>query len=154
MDEIVIRQYRQLLRQDFPHSGELKNPSVFVEAVGENLIHCGNTGNFMQLYLKIEQERISVMTYLCSCEPTANVAVEALCEMAQGKTLGEAEKISCEDLLQAVGSKDEELGLKSAGLLALLGQAIREYQQGNAGGGGQASDPGREHISWDNTLSL
>jgi NifU-like protein involved in Fe-S cluster formation len=153
VDETVIRQYRQLLRQDFPHSGELEHPSIFVEAVGENLIHCGNTGNYMQLYLEIQGERISRMTYLCSCEPSANVAVEALCGLAEGKTLDEAASISREDLLLTIGSQDEELGLKSAGLIALLRQAIREF--GHEGEDAAARDAGlgSDQISWDKTLS-
>ncbi len=44
MDEAVIQYYRRLLRDEFPNSGGLELPSVFVEAVGERLLHCGNTG--------------------------------------------------------------------------------------------------------------
>ena len=116
-------------------------------------MHCGNTGNYMQLYLVIQGERISRMTYLCSCEPSANVAVEALCGLAERKTLDEAASISREDLLLTIGSQDEELGLKSDGLIALLRQAIREF--GHEGEDAAARDAGlgSDQISWDKTLS-
>ena len=86
MDEAVIKYYRRLLRDEFPHSGALEPPCVFVEAVGGRLIHCGNTGNYMQLYLRIDDNRVANIQYLCSCEPVANVAVEVLCILAKGKT--------------------------------------------------------------------
>ena len=45
MEEAVIKYYRRLLKNDFENAGSFENASIFVEAVGERMIHCGNTGN-------------------------------------------------------------------------------------------------------------
>ena len=55
MDEAVIKYYRRLLKEDFPNSGELDHLFIFVEAVGERLINCGNTGNYMQLFIQVAE---------------------------------------------------------------------------------------------------
>ena len=124
MNEAVIKYYRVLLKEDFPNSGALENPSVFVEAVGEHMIDCGNTGNYMQLYLQVVDRRIADIKYLCSCEPVANVAVEVLCTLVKGKTLDEIAGLTEEHFYQFLGSRDEDLRKKIRGLLELLNEGI------------------------------
>jgi NifU-like protein involved in Fe-S cluster formation len=128
MDQAVIKYYRQLLKTDFVHSGSIENASIFIEAVGEKMIHCGNTGNYMQLHLNVAGERIEDIKYLCSCEPTANVAVEILCELVKGKTLEEAACISEDSFYQFLGSKGEELQIKVRGIIELLNEGIAGYR--------------------------
>jgi NifU-like protein involved in Fe-S cluster formation len=72
----------------------MENPAVFIEPIGEKMVHCGNSGNYMELYLKIEDRKIAGITYQCSCEPAANVAVEVLCTLAKGKSLDDVLNIS------------------------------------------------------------
>ena len=115
MDETVVKYYRRLLKEDFPHAGEIEDPSIFVEAIGERMIHCGNTGNYMQLYLQVADGRIADIKYLCSCEPVANVAVEVLCTLVKGKTLDEAAGLTEEPFYQFLGSRDEELQQEGPG---------------------------------------
>ena len=103
MDETVVKCYRRLLKKDFPHAGEIKDPTIFVEAIGERMIHCGNTGNYMQLYLQVTDRRIADIKYLCACEPVANVAVEVLCTLVKGKTLDEAAGLTEEAFYQFSG---------------------------------------------------
>ena len=91
----------------------LKHPSIFVEAIGEKMINCGNTGNYMQLYLQVADRRIADIKYLCSCEPVANVAVEVLCTLVKGKTLDEAAGLTEEPFYQFLGCEDEELRRRS-----------------------------------------
>jgi NifU-like protein involved in Fe-S cluster formation len=124
MDEAVIKFYRRLLRENFPNAGELDRPSIFVEAIGENLIDCGNTGNFMQIYLKVTDGRIVEIKYLCSCEPVANVAVEVLCSLVKGMALNEFASLTEEPFYQLLGSRDEEFSKKVRGLLELLNEGI------------------------------
>jgi NifU-like protein involved in Fe-S cluster formation len=124
MDEAVIKYYRRLLKEDFPNAGALDHPSIFVEAIGEKLIDCGNTGNYMQLYLKLVDRRIADIKYLCSCEPVANVAVEVLCTLVKGKTLDEVADLTEEPFYQFLGSRDEELRKKVRGLLELVNDGI------------------------------
>jgi NifU-like protein involved in Fe-S cluster formation len=126
MDEAVLKYYRRLLKENFPNAGELDHPSVFVEAIGDEMINCGE-GNYMQLYLQVADRRITDIKYLCVCEPVANVAVEVLCTLVKGKALDEAAGLTEEPFHQLVGSWDEELGTKVWGLLKLLNEGITRY---------------------------
>jgi len=128
MDRAVIGFYRQLLKKDFENSGALENPSVFVEAVGEKMVHCGNTGNYMQLYMNISDNRIDEIRYVCSCEPAANVAVEVLCTLVKGKTLEEAASVSEETFYKIIGSEGDELKIKVRGMIELLKEGIHKYK--------------------------
>jgi len=155
MDEAVIKYYRRLLREEFPNSGALDNPSVFVEAVGAKMINCGNTGNYMHLYLRVAENWITDIKYLCACEPVANVAVEFLCSLVKGMTVDEAASLTEEPFYQFIESRDEKLRQKVQGLLALLNEGIAPYRaptgaqelvaQDGAGQGGK--------LSWDGALS-
>ena len=126
MDEAVLRYYRRLLKEYFPHAGELDHPSVFVEAVGGEMINCGE-GNYMQLYLQVADHRVRDIKYLCICEPVANVAVEVLCELVKNKTLDEVACLTEELFYERVGSRDEELGGKVRGLLAFLNDGLGRH---------------------------
>ena len=61
--------------------------SLFIEAVGEHLINCGNTGNYMQLYLQVAAHRISDIKYQCSCEPWPMSRLRC-CVNYEGKNVG------------------------------------------------------------------
>jgi NifU-like protein involved in Fe-S cluster formation len=129
VDKAIIKQYRQLLTADFPNSGPIESPSIFVEAIGERMIHCGNTGNYMQLYLKVVQDRIEDIRYVCSCEPIANVAVELLCNLVRGKMLDEALAVPEQDLYDLLGCRAEEYQIKARGLLEMLHEGISGYRK-------------------------
>jgi NifU-like protein involved in Fe-S cluster formation len=156
MDQAVIQYYRQLLKEEFPNAGELDHPSVFVEAIGGALIHCGNTGNYMQLYLQVVDGRIAEIKYRCACEPVANVAVEILCDLVRGKTLDEASGITEERFYQLLGSRDEQLGRKVRGLLQLLNEGIAGDRSptGAEEVSPKAGDEQGGTLSWDGKLSL
>ena len=155
MDEAVIKFYRNLLKADFPNSGELEKPSIFIEAVGEKLINCGNTGNYMQLYIRVIDDRISEIKYLCSCEPTANVAVEVLCNLVKGKTLEEASCISEDSFYQSLESHDEKLKQKVRGLMELLNEGIAGFLDPTEGNANPQviGQENRSKTSWDGMLS-
>jgi NifU-like protein involved in Fe-S cluster formation len=127
MDQTILQFYRDYLKKNFPHSGELENASIFVEAVNQPMIDCGQTGSYMQLYLQVEDQRITEIKYLCACEPEANVAVELLCELVKGRTLSEARGFTEEPFYQLTGSRDEKFSRKVRGLLALLHEGIASY---------------------------
>jgi NifU-like protein involved in Fe-S cluster formation len=147
VNQAIIKYYRQLLKDDFPHSGSIKTASVFVEAVGEKMVHCGNAGNYMQLYINVADGKIADIKYLCSCEPVANVVIEIICDLVREKRLNEAvavreeliyERIGCDDL------NDDELRLKTRGLLELHKEGIGKY-----GSSGPAEKTSGENIQWD-----
>jgi NifU-like protein involved in Fe-S cluster formation len=127
MDQAVIKYYRKLLKEYFPNSGKLENATIFVEAIGQHMLHCNEPGNYMQLYLQVDDQRITDIKYLCSCEPVANVAVEVLCDYVRGKTLEEAANITEEPFYQIIGSNSEEVSIKIKGLLELLHEGIASY---------------------------
>jgi len=133
LDQAIIKHYRQLLRTEFPNSGSIENPSIFVEAVGERMIHCGNTGNYMQLYAKVIDDRIEDIRYLCSCEPTANVAVEILCTLVRGKTLNEAAALTEQSFYEFLDCSEAEYKIKSRGLLEMLNEGIAGYKERQSG---------------------
>lgn len=127
MNQAVTKFYRNLIRRNFPNSGRLKNASIFVEAIGQHMLHCGEAGNYMQLYLKVDNDLVTDAKYLCSCEPITNVAVEILCNLVKGKTLEEAADLKEESFLQIIGSRDEEICKKVQGLIELLHEGITSY---------------------------
>jgi NifU-like protein involved in Fe-S cluster formation len=135
MEEAVIRYFRELLKRDFPHSGSIENATIFLEVIGEKMINCGNTGNYMQLYIQVADHRIKDIKYLCSCEPTANVAVEVLCTLVKGKELDEAAALPEEDFYRFLGCRGEELTIKVKGLLELLNEGITRYKSQTPPGG-------------------
>lgn len=155
MDQALVQYYRRLLKEEFPNAGALDHPSVFVEAVGEKLIDCGNTGNYMELYLQVVDGRIADVKYRCSCEPAANVAVEVLCTLVKGRTLDEASGLTEEAFYELLGSRDERLGRKVRGLLQLLNEGIAGDRSltGAKGQPAKASDEQGGKLTWDGKLS-
>lgn len=128
MDKAVIRYYRHLLKTGFPYSGALEHASIVVEDVGQKVLDCGSIGNYMQLYVRVVDTRIEEIAYLCSCAPTANVAVEMLCALVEGMPLEEAAGVSEQVFDRLLGSEDEELRIKARGLLALLNEGVARYR--------------------------
>ena len=55
MDEAVIKYYRKLLKNGFENSGSFENASIFLDNVGEKVLICGSTGDYMQLYVNVDQ---------------------------------------------------------------------------------------------------
>jgi hypothetical protein len=43
------------------------------------MLICGNTGDFMQVYINVVNNRIDNIKYTCVWDPTANIALEILC---------------------------------------------------------------------------
>ena len=155
MNEAIVKKYRALLTHDFPNSGQIDQPSIFIEAIGERLINCGNTGNYMQLFMFISNNRIVDIKYLCSCEPVANVVVEVMCDLARGKTLEEAVKIPQEAFYKVLETSDESLSRKVRGLLELMNEGIECYLNplGDKSSRNLSGEENQNKTSWDGTLS-
>lgn len=128
MDEAVIKHYRRLLRTGFEHAGSFENATIFLDSVTEQLVHCGNIGNYMQLYINVANNIIDDIKYICSCDPAANVAVEFLCILVKGKTLEEAAAVTEQAFFHVLGSESEELRKRAEGLLELLNKGICRYR--------------------------
>jgi NifU-like protein involved in Fe-S cluster formation len=128
MDEAVIKYYRRLLRTGFEHAGSFENVSIFLDSVSEKIVHCGNIGNYMQLYINVVSNIIDDIKYICSCDPAANVTVEILCTLVKGKTLEEAAAVTEQAIFRFLGSENEELQKRAEGLLELLNKGISRYK--------------------------
>lgn len=105
----------------------LNTQQYFLDSVTEQLVHCGNIGNYMQVYINVADNIIEDIKYLCSCDPAANVAVEILCTLVKGKTLEETTAITKQAFFQFIGSESEELGERAKNLLELLNKGISLY---------------------------
>ena len=127
MDEAVIKYYRKLLKTGFENAGSFEKPSVFIESVGDGRV-CGHAGDYVHIFINIINDRIDGIKYVCTCDPTANVAVEVLCTLAKGKSLDEAQAMTEDLLLQKIGSSGVDLRNKAIGLLELLRKGISQYQ--------------------------
>jgi NifU-like protein involved in Fe-S cluster formation len=132
VDEVVLKYYRKLLKTGFENAGKLDTPSIFLESVGDGRV-CGHAGDYMHIFINVTDDRIDGMKYLCTCDPTANVAVEILCILVKGKRLDEAQDITEDMLLQRLGTTGQDFRNKARGLLELLNQGLTQYQMRNRG---------------------
>ncbi len=152
MDERVAEQYRKLVQQNFPHSGEMENPTMFIDTKAEGVSICGQGAkDFMNIYISVADDVISEVRYLCVCDPTANVLVEALCNLAKGKTLAEAKALTKEQFYEAIGADSGLVRQKVWGTIELLKRVITRYENRDltktaAGTQRPAIDPDAE---WD-----
>jgi NifU-like protein involved in Fe-S cluster formation len=128
MDQAVIRYYRQLLKTGFKHAGSLEKPSIFLDTVSENIPICGNIGDYLYLFVNVSNGLIEEIKYLCTCDPTSNVAIEILCILVRGKTIEEAKAITKESFFDLLESQGEELGNKAEGLIELLNRGLARLQ--------------------------
>jgi len=128
MDERVAEQYRKLVQQNFPHSGKLDNPSMFIDTKAEGVSICGQGAHdFMNIYIAASDGLISEVRYLCICDPTANVIVEALCSLAKGKTLGQAKALTKEQFYEIIGTQNALVRQKVWGVIELLNRVITRW---------------------------
>ncbi len=131
MDELVVKYYRRLCRTGFEHTGEIINPSIFLDTVGEKIRICSRVAHaYMHVYIDVCHGVVDDIKYLCICDPTANVVVEILCSLIKGKTIQQAEAITEKDFSQALGSKGEEFLKKARGIIELLHRGLTRYKAG------------------------
>jgi NifU-like protein involved in Fe-S cluster formation len=129
MDEKVVKYYRRLCKTGFEHAGELPNPAIFLDTVGEQIRICAQvTNTFIHVYIDVREGVIEDCRYLCTCDPTANVAVELLCALIKGKTITQAEALSAADFSRALGSEGEEFVKKATATIELLHRGIARYK--------------------------
>jgi len=131
MDELVVKYYRHLCRKGFEHTGEIENPSIFLDTVGEKIRICSHVSHaYIHIYVNIRNGVIDDIRYLCTCDPTANVVVEILCSLVKGRTLKEAEALTEEDFTRALGGGGEDYRKKARGIIELLHRGLERYKSG------------------------
>lgn len=130
MDEAVIKYYRRLLREGFEHVGSFQNPSIYLNPVDSGIPFCGHPSDYLRVYIRVNDNRIDDVKYLCNCDPAANVAVEIMCGLIKGKTLEEVAATKEESFFQVVGGRSKEFQKKTQGLLKLLSEGLTRYRAG------------------------
>ena len=129
MDEVVAERYRQLSQAGFKHAGKLDDPTIFIDTKAEGVSICGQgSQDFMNIYVKITHGAISQISYLCVCDPAANVVVETLCELAKGLTVEQAKGLTKEQFFSAIGSDGGAVTRKVWGIIELMNRVIRRYE--------------------------
>jgi len=133
MDEVLTAKYRKLMETGFRNAGSIDNPSMFIDSKAEGASICGNGAtDFMNIYIKITDGILEDVKYLCSCDPTANVVVETLCDLTRGKTLKEAKSLTKEQFYEAIGSSGGSLARKVWGAIDLINRVIVRFEAGTA----------------------
>jgi NifU-like protein involved in Fe-S cluster formation len=131
MDEVITKIYRRLLQNGFEHTGSIENPSIFLDTKLEGISLCSQAGrDYMNIYLEIKEGMVTDIKYLCFCDPTSNVVVETLCQLAKGKTVEEVKALTDTDFFSAIGSDTELLQKKVAGILELINRGITRFECG------------------------
>jgi len=129
MDEAVIKYYKTLIKSGFKHMGLIENPSlVLKDESGERIRICSSVGSYIRLQFIINNNVITGIKYLCTCNPASHVAIEILCTLIEGKTLDEAAATTVDSFFQVLGSKSEELRPKAKSLIELLKIGIGQFQ--------------------------
>jgi len=105
------------------HMGEIKKPDV----IGE----LGNMkcGDVMKIYLKIKDKKIKDIKFETFGCVAAIASSDVLCELAKGKTIEQAKKITNKDIIKKLGnlpSIKEHCSVLGAGALK---KAIENYEE-------------------------
>jgi NifU-like protein involved in Fe-S cluster formation len=129
LDEAVIKYYRRLLKNGFKHAGSLDSPDIFLDSVGEKIPVCGHSErNYLHLFIKIANGLIDNIKYTCTCDPTANVVVEILCSLVEGKPVEHVIELTEESFLMMLGGGDDDFRKKSRGAIELLNRGLARYK--------------------------
>ncbi len=125
-EEVGYLVYNDILIDHFLHPrnvGEIENPDA-VAVVGDP-----TCGDFIRVYLKVEDGRISAFKFLTQGCPGAISTSSIATELAIGKTLEEALQLTDNDVIRAAGGIPARKAHCS--LLAIRGlhQAIENYKE-------------------------
>lgn len=129
MDEAVRLIYRRLVQTGFTYTGSIENPSIFLDTQEEGIRLCATaTNGYVHIYIEVKDSIIKKVRYLCSCDPTANVVVETMCSLIEGKTPEQVKAVKEEDYYNAIGSRGEMLVQRVRGMIELINRGINKYQ--------------------------
>jgi len=123
-DEVGYLVYNETLMDHFMHPrniGEIENADAMAE-VGDPAC-----GDFIRVYIRVEGEKISVFKFLTQGCPGAISTSSIATELATGKTIEEALRLTDNDVIEAAGGIPARKAHCS--LLAIRGlhQAIQNY---------------------------
>ncbi len=129
MDEKVAARYRQLVQTGFAYAGSIAQPTLIIDTRTEGISLCAQAGkDYMNIYFKVHNQAFADIRYLCSCDPTANVIIEAFCNLVIGKTFQEARELTKEDFFLAIGSDGGGVRQKIWNTMELLNRVINRCE--------------------------
>ncbi|MFH1671733.1 MAG: iron-sulfur cluster assembly scaffold protein [Candidatus Portnoybacteria bacterium] len=111
--------------QNPKNMGQMKNPDVMAEVDNKKC------GDLMRIYLRIEKGKIKDISFETMGCVSAIATSSMITEMAKGKTLDEAKKITYQDVTDELGQLPL-IKVHCAGLaVETLRKAIEKYQEEN-----------------------
>ncbi len=129
MDEAVAQKYRELLAKGFENAGSFENPTMFIDTKAEGVTICGKgESDYINIYVMVSNGVIDDIKYLCSCDPTANVVIEVLCELVRGKTIAQAKALTREQFYEAIGSDGGTVRRKVWGSIEMLNRVFGRFE--------------------------
>ncbi len=129
MDEVVTERYRSLMKSGFKNAGLIEAPTMFIDSKAEGVSICGQgSTDYMNIYMKVDGGVVTDIKYLCMCDPTANVVVEALCDLTHGKTLEEVKALTKEQFFEAIGSDGGNVYRKVWAAIELVNRVIKRWE--------------------------
>lgn len=103
--------------------GKLRNP----DGVGKSEnVHCGDV---MYVYIKVKDNKITAASFETLGCPAALAASDVLCELAIGKTIGAALKITAKDIADKLGKMPAYKFHCSVLGMQTLKKAIEDYRK-------------------------
>lgn len=124
-DEVGYLVYNETLIDHFMHPrnvGEIENPDAMA-VVGDPAC-----GDFIRVYLKVEDAKISAFRFLTQGCPGAISTSSIATELAIGKTLDEALKLTDNDVIEAAGGIPARKAHCSLLAIRALHEAILNYR--------------------------
>jgi NifU-like protein involved in Fe-S cluster formation len=129
MDEVVAEKYKSLMEEGFKNAGSFDEPTMFIDSKAEGIHICGKgESDYINIYIMLKDKVIDDIRYLCSCDPTANVVIEALCDLARGLTIDEARALTKEQFYEHIGSDGGGVRRKVWGTIELLNRVFNRFE--------------------------
>jgi nitrogen fixation protein NifU and related proteins len=123
--ERSIRYSKQVLE----HFLRPKNAGVIDDPSGVGMIGDPDCGDSLQLFIRVDGDRITDVKYLIRGCPAAMAVASALSELAIGKTVEDALFITDDDVVEALGGLPEiKLHCSNLGASALQ-LALKDYYE-------------------------
>ncbi len=133
MDRLIVKKYLKILREGSPYNGELENPTIFLDTIGERLRICGMSAHYyMKIYINIKDDVVTAVRYNCACDPAAHVVVDTMCRLIDGKNIAAVAALTEADFIREVGSQTEHFLTRVRRMLELINRGLERHKSGAA----------------------
>ena len=97
------RGYKMYSKKVMEHGMKPKNVGVITHADGVGEVGNMKCGDVMRVYIKVKNDKITSVKFKTLGCIAAIASSDALCELAKGKTVAEAKKITNQDIIKFLG---------------------------------------------------